>query len=622
MLASRTSLLTAGTLLFAACGDKPPPRRPGQEYLASIEIEGNSKLGDKTLTSGLALKRNQLRGRPPDPYLIQVDADRIRGEYLRSGFLTIDVRSRVERKGDAAKVVYSVDEGTRATTRVVITGLPADIPVERVREVLPLADGAPFDYEVYDLAKPFLMGVVQDAGYAHAELEATVFADRTAGEAVVQLAYNPGPKSAFGKVEITGVDGKLEQAVRDRLQFAAGDPYSTSAIAATQRQLYALSRFSTVQVQPSEEVSPVVDVTVSVSQAARHEVKLGGGVGIDPTAYEVRGRAGYTVAGWPTQMDTFTLDLRPAYAYLRDGSGFQPRIRALAMLERQDILWPYSKGEIQGGYNYLAIEAYTSYGPRANVGFSTPLGTERVNLRLAAGIESLDFRNISPVIDEALQMELGLTDTQRNGTYRQSLTVDFRDNPMTTTRGVYGELAVTEGTKYAGGEFEYLQVVPELRGYLPVGAGVVLAARGRIGTFFGAVPATERFFSGGGTSHRGFGERRLSPSVTGEVEGDSITVPYGGTTMLESGFEARIPLTTWRKIGIGAVTFLDGGDVTAERSQLDLGNLHWALGAGLRLHTVVGPIRFDLGYRLNRTGAMDPAPGSRFAFHFSIGEAF
>ncbi|MBA3817842.1 MAG: BamA/TamA family outer membrane protein [Deltaproteobacteria bacterium] len=621
MLVSRTSLLIASTLLLAACGDKPPPRRPGQEYLSSIEIEGNTKLGDKTLTSGLALKRNQARGRPPDPYLIQVDADRIRGEYLRSGFLSIDVRSRVERKGDAAKVVYSVDEGMRATTRVVITGLPPDVPVARVREALPLADGAPFDYEVYDLAKPMLMGVVEDSGYAYAELEATVFADRIAGEAVVQLAYNPGPKCVFGTVEITGVDGKLEEAVRDRLQFAAGDTYSTRSIAATQRQLYGLARFSTVQVQPAEEASPVVNVTVAVSQAARHEVKLGGGFGIDPTAYEVRGRAGYTIAGWPTQMDTFTLDLRPAYAYLRDGSGFQPRIRAIATIERQDIFWAYSKGEIQGGYNYLAIEAYTSYGPLANVGFSTPLGTQRVHLRLAAGIESLDFRNISPVIDEALQTELGITDTQRNGTYRQALTLDLRDNPMTTTRGLYGALAVTEGTKYAGGEFEYLQLVPEIRGYVPVGR-VVLAARGRAGTFFGEVPATERFFSGGGTNHRGFGERRLSPSVTGEVEGDTITVPYGGTTMLETGFEARIPLTSWRKIGIGVVTFLDGGDVTEERSQLDLGNLHWAIGAGLRLLTIVGPIRFDLGYRLNRTGPMDPAPGSRFAFHFSIGEAF
>ena len=43
---------------------------------------------------------------------------------------------------------------------------------------------------------------------------------------------------------------------------------------------------------------------------------------------------------------------------------------------------------------------------------------------------------------------------------------------------------------------------------------------------------------------------------------------------------------------------------------------------GLRLFTIVGAVRADVGYRLNRTGPMDPDPGSHFAFHLSIGEAY
>jgi outer membrane translocation and assembly module TamA len=38
--------------------------------------------------------------------------------------------------------------------------------------------------------------------------------------------------------------------------------------------------------------------------------------------------------------------------------------------------------------------------------------------------------------------------------------------------------------------------------------------------------------------------------------------------------------------------------------------------------TVVGPVRFDVGYRLNRTGPTEPSPGSHFAYHLTIGEAF
>lgn len=625
-MSSRPCSVTLFLLVLAglACA-RGPARRPGSEYLKKIEIEGNQEVADRQLVSGLALQRAKRRGRAPDPYLVQLDEDRIRGEYLRRGYLGIDVRSRVERAGDALTVVYSVEEGGRARTRVAITGIPdgADLSPAEVRAALPLADGAPFDYAVYDEAKPRLLGAALDAGYAHAKLDATVYADRARGEAIVQLDYDLGPKCTFGTVELSGVTGALADAVRARLQFAPGDRYSQRAISATQRELYAMARFSTVQVQPAETAAPVVGIKIAVSEAARREVRLGGGFGVDRTAYEVRGRAGYSIAGWPFPLDTVTLDLRPAYAYLRDDSGWQPRVRANAQLVRQDFLWTYARAEIEAGYNYLAVEAYTSYGPRARLAFATPLGDRRLQLGLAWSIERLGFRQISPLIDQMpmLVEELGLRGVQRVGAYQQSLAIDLRDHPIEPRLGAYGEVRLAEGTPYAGGALSYVQLVPEVRGYVPLGP-VVLAARVRAGAFFGDVPATERFFSGGGSNHRGFGERRLSPSVTGDIDGKAHTVPYGGTAMVETGIEARIPIATWRKIGIGTVVFLDGGDVREELSELDAGTLHWAAGLGLRFRTLVGPVRADLGYRLNRTGPDEPAPGSRFAFHLSLGEAF
>jgi outer membrane protein assembly factor BamA len=618
----RLAVLVLLGLTLAACS-RSQPRQPRDEYLKAIRFEGNQKLKSKTLVAGLALRRTQARRRPPDPYLVQVDADRIRGEYLRKGYLAVDVRSRVEREGDASVVTYTVEEGVRAKTRVVINGIPddADLAVAKIREQLPLRDGAAFDYAVYERAKQSLIGIVKDAGYAHAKLDATVYADRANHEAIIQLDYNLGPKATFGSVEITGVTGDLADAVRDRLQFEQGDRYSTKAITATQRALYGLARFSTVQVQPDEEVSPVVGVKVAVTESARREVKLGGGFGIDPTAYEVRGRAGYTIVGWPFAMDTLTLNFRPAYALLRDGGGYQPRIRARGVLERQDLLWTYSKGDIEAGYNYLAVEAYTSYGPIAGLGFSTPLKSQRYQLRLGWTLERLQFRDISPLIDSALQTRLGLDEAQRVGAYTQALVIDLRDHPIDTRLGAYGEVHVAEGTTAAGGNFDYLQIVPDLRGFVPIGP-VVLAARVRAGVIYGDVAVTHRMFSGGASSHRGFGERKLAPFVAGDVEGDFRVIPYGGAALLETGIEARVPITTWRKLGFGAVVFLDGGDVVEDESELDPFDLHWAAGFGLRVKTIVGPVRADFGYRLNRTGPMEPAPDSSYAFHLSLGEAF
>lgn len=608
--------------LALGCGSKQKTRNPNDEYLKSVKFEGNKKLSSKSLVAGLALERTRKSGRSPDPYQVEVDGDRIRGKYLRDGYLDIDVRSRVERAGNAATVTYKVEEGVRATTRVVIRGLPVDpeLPVARVRAQLPLADGAPFSYAVYDASKEALMRVVEDAGYAHAKLETTVYADRSRREAVVTLDYAPGPKCVFGPVTITGVDGALAEAVRNRLAFHTGEPYSTRAIAQSQRALYALGRFGTVQVQPSRDEKREVAVTVSVTEGSRRTVELGGGFGIDPLAYEVRGRAGYTITGWPFDLDTATIQLRPAYALFRDGNTYEPRMRAVAKIERQDVFWTHSTGETEVGYNYLSTLPYTSYGPHVRLGFGTPILTRRLQLRVAWGLERLDFNHIAPAIDP-LAMQLHLDEAQLVGAYSQAVSLDLRDHPIETTQGGYAEVRVTEGTRYAGGRFDYLEVVPELRGYLPVWKpwGAMLAGRVRAGSITGKVPVTERLFSGGASSHRGFGERGLAPFAT-EQNGDVI--PYGGAALLELGLEARMRLGTIRTIPIGGVIFLDGGDVTEKANEIEVGNLHWAAGIGLRAHTLVGPIRADLGYRLNRFGPMEPSPGSRFAFHLSLGEAF
>ena len=71
----------------------------------------------------------------------------------------------------------------------------------------------------------------------------------------------------------------------------------------------------------------------------------------------------------------------------------------------------------------------------------------------------------------------------------------------------------------------------------------------------------------------------------------------------------------------------DGGDDT-EPGQMDFGNLHWAAGFGFRYDTLIGPVRADIGFRLNRKSEMgpdglaNPDPGSWGAFHISLGEAF
>ena len=611
----------------SGCGSKPPPRIPGQEFLDTIQIEGNTSVTTKDLTSGLALKRVQKQGSSPDPYLVVIDGNRIKGEYIRRGYLEVDVRSRVERKGDSTRVIYTVMEGPRAKTRVLITGIPKDDPdltVQVVRDALPIKEGEPFNYQPYDDAKERMLGLIEDAGYAHAELNAHVIVDRANHEAIIHLDYETGPKCKFGTVSILGVDGEVADAIRARVPIETGQQYSASAIAETQRAIYDMRRFSMVRVLPDAGEGAVVNIRVSVARAARNELITGGGVGMDTSIYEVRARTGYTRTSFPFPLTDFSLDLRPAYAMLRDGGGYEPRIRAMAKLRRLDLFRPFMIGEVEGGYNYLTVEAYTSFGPRARLGIESPLVTKKLYGRVGWEIEQLQFRRISPLIDSQLQMELGLDVPQRIGQYTQALVLDLRNNQIEPTFGAYAEVRVDEGTPAAGGALTFFRVTPELRGFLSTPSfPVVLATRARMGRLYGDIPITERYFSGGSTTQRGFSERRLSPSLTGEVDGTNRTVPIGGTDLFESNVELRTRLGKVKGMRLGGVVFLDGADVVdATREKIQLSHLHWAAGVGLRLFTPVGAIRADFGYRLNRTGPMDPDPGSPYAFHLSIGEAY
>lgn len=640
---SRQFLVTALTAL-GACAHAPP-HRPGDERLAAVDFEGNHKIGDKSLLTGLGVHRILKRGGSPDPYTIQLDADRIRGEYLRRGYLDVGVTTRVERKGDDTTVIYTVEEGPRAITRFRITGLPPEVSPDTIRDSIQLKDGQPFDYEKFDLSKPILLGAVQDAGYARAKLDASVIADRATRTTTIALDYTAGPKAKFGEIKINGVKGELAEAVQHRLELHPGQPYSTQAIVQTQRNLYGFGRFSTVQVKPDATESDTVGVEVAVAESARHEVTLGGGFGIEPQDYEIRGRAGYVIAGWPWPLDTVTLDGRPAYAYVPSSGEWQPRIKALAKLERKDLLWTYTKGTIEAGFNYITIEPWTSYGPFGRVGFETPVISQRVTFRVGCGIEYTSFRDFNDLFyrttpspyggvssDIPERIGVGTYDmatnsihgtSERAAAFQQKLVVDLRDNPIEPNYGAYGEVAISEGTKYAGSNYDFTEIVPDVRAYAPLAFGAVLAARARFGAIWGDIPPSERFFGGGSTSQRGFGERHLSPNLVGSDDNNSHqVVPYGGAGQIDTSIEARIPLTKVYDMPLGTVVFLDGGDVTERPGQLDIANLHWAVGAGLRLKTIVGPVRIDFGYRLNRTGGTNPDPDSHFAYHLTIGEAF
>jgi outer membrane translocation and assembly module TamA len=168
------------------------------------------------------------------------------------------------------------------------------------------------------------------------------------------------------------------------------------------------------------------------------------------------------------------------------------------------------------------------------------------------------------------------------------------------------------------GSYNFWSTSAEARHFVSMGK-TVLATRARIATIAptdndqAQVPFYRRFFLGGSSTIRGWGRFEVGPLSEG--------YPIGGLSSFDGAAEVRFPL----KGKLGAVAFLDFGNVWYDARDFNFNDLRYAIGPGLRYQTPIGPARFDIGYQLNPIEGLliNGEPQKRqFRLHFSIGQAF
>lgn len=188
---------------------------------------------------------------------------------------------------------------------------------------------------------------------------------------------------------------------------------------------------------------------------------------------------------------------------------------------------------------------------------------------------------------------------------------DFSDNILDPKRGWRLE-ARGEPTYVVGDStVTYLKLTTQGSAYIPFGAqaSTVLAGRLKLGAIVGGgvldVPASRRFFSGGGGSVRGYAYQAIGPRLADNT-------PQGGISLVETSLELRQKITsTW-----SGVAFIDTGAIgthnTPQREDFRAG-----AGVGVRYDLGFGPIRADVAVPLGRRRG-DPA----FQIYLSIGQSF
>jgi translocation and assembly module TamA len=193
----------------------------------------------------------------------------------------------------------------------------------------------------------------------------------------------------------------------------------------------------------------------------------------------------------------------------------------------------------------------------------------------------------------------------------QSLSYDTRDDTLDPSKGVNLSLNAEPFFDLLGEADPFFKTQITGSSYLSLhqDSATVLAAKTSIGTILGAdidsIPATERFYAGGGGSVRGYGYQEVGPQINGD--------PSGGQSLATFSLEVRTKFTDT----IGGVAFIDAGSVS-ETTAPDFSNMAVGAGIGVRYYTSFGPIRFDIATPLTQKEDLD----QNYQFYISIGQAF
>ena len=192
------------------------------------------------------------------------------------------------------------------------------------------------------------------------------------------------------------------------------------------------------------------------------------------------------------------------------------------------------------------------------------------------------------------------------------LSLDRSNNPLDPSQGwkFDGRVEPTFGT--GDDTLAYIKAQAQASAYLPFDdqGRTVVAARLKLGSVLSKggtpnLPASRRFYAGGGGSIRGYAYQAVGPRFPDDT-------PIGGQSLVETSVEFRQKLTG----GFGAVAFIDAGTVSAEKYP-DFKNFSVGAGVGVRYDLGFGPLRADIAFPLNRRSG-----DGAFQIYLSIGQSF
>jgi outer membrane protein insertion porin family len=615
-----------------------------------IAFHGNNQIKTNDLLAQVVVKRSHLWSHGKvSPKALKQSVSNLESLYRDRGYEAAKVTSREADRGSTVAVTFEIVEGPQTVVDdLQVTG-NSSIPQNQLTQGhgFGLRSGAAFSARRLSEDRNRISATYLNRGYLNVEVKAVIQrSSDTPNHVRVTYAINERQLVRVKDVLYLGQKKTRHSLLTKTADIRAESPMRKGQLLEAESRLYDLNTFDWASVGPEK---PIMDQTeeaalVKVHEAKRNEVIYGFG-------FEVSRRGGniptgtVAVPGLPPvglgsnqiapSEATFASPLGSIEFNRRNMRGLGETASASILLSRLDqrVLTTYTQPHFFGT-NWSSLSSFTIERTSENPLFTAGLGdlsfqVERMlnhkkNTRLQL---RYDFNKT--MLAHLLVPELVLAQDRniRLSTFSSTLIRDTRDKPLDAHRGVFGTLNLGITPSALGSSANFGKLFGQFATY-KTAHSIVFANSIRIGmaaSFDGSfVPTSQLFFSGGGTSLRGFpideaGPQRIVPfcnvlkSQTGCV---NVTVPLGGRQLLILNSEVRFPLKVMKDLG--GVVFYDGGNVySAINFNNIIDNYSNTVGVGLRYSTPIGPIRVDIGRNLN------PVPGlSPNQYFITLGQSF
>ncbi|HET6841893.1 MAG TPA: POTRA domain-containing protein [Candidatus Angelobacter sp.] len=605
--------------------------------VTGIAVHGNHHFEDDDLLTHVSVAKGHFfsRGKYSEQ-LLRKSVRNLQALYNNAGYGQAQVTSRVVNKNGHLEIEFQVQEGQQDVVSSFEIEGNQSLPVGALApKGLNMAPGKAFSQQLMEKDRDQIMAAYLDKGYLTASFKATAkpLKDDPHQVQVVYSIYE-GPEVHVSAVDRIGAIHTRTETINNNAKFTPGEPLSETALLKSESQLYTLGIFDWAQIDPR---SPVTDqayteLLIKLHESSRNSITYGVG-------FEVINRGGSvpsgTIAvpglppvGLPSNFKTSETRFwgpRGSIQYIR--KNFLGRAETLNLSafagrldQRASASWFNPAFWTTTWSSTLALSAERS---TENPIFTSRLGEGSFQFQRyvdSKKTESVIFRyslrrtNLSNLLIPDLVPASDLS--VRLSTLSASFIRDTRDNALDAHHGIYESFEGSITPSALGSNTDFVRFLGQTAYYHPVRSKLIWANSIRLGlesAFAGShVPLSERFFSGGGSTLRGFPLNGAGPQRTIPACGNpsdtatcaQIRVPVGGQQLVllnsELRFPMPLPLPLLDSSKLGGVVFYDGGNIYSSVGfQNFWSNYTNTIGFGVRYLTPVGPVRLDIGHNLN-----------------------